>query len=140
MRIGRLFAVSMFSVTALAVVIGAQVLIPQYLTFAGKTEAIKAVEAYGAVLAGGQKMGGYRAPYVTPLFQDGAASPAQLDAIAKAAQLGDAAFAKARTAVSALSDGTAIVDGLNRAAAKLGEVRAATDRAVVAPMSGRDAA
>ena len=41
MRIGRLFAVSMLSVTVLAVVLGAGVLVPQYRTFASKSEAIK---------------------------------------------------------------------------------------------------
>ena len=51
MRIGRLFAISMLSVTALAVILGAEVLVPQYHTVASKTEAIKAVEAFGAVLA-----------------------------------------------------------------------------------------
>ena len=105
MRIGRLFAVSMLSVTVLAVVLGAGVLVPQYRTFASKSEAIKAVEAYGAVLAVGQQVAGYRAPYVGPLFQEGAATPAQLEAAAKAVQSADAAFAKARTAVGALSDG-----------------------------------
>ena len=59
MRIGRLFAVSMLSVTVLAVVLGAGVLVPQYRTFASKTEAIKAVEAYGTVLAVGQQVAGY---------------------------------------------------------------------------------
>ena len=140
MRIGRLFAVSMLSVTILAVILGAQVLVPQYRTFASKTEAIKAVEAYGTVLAVGQQVAGYRAPYVGPLFQEGAATPAQLDAIAKAVQAADAAFAKARTAVGALSDSASIVQGLNQAAAKLTEVRAATDRAMALPMSARDAA
>ena len=105
MRIGRLFAVSMLSVTVLAVILGAGVLVPQYRTFAGKSEAIKAVEAYGTVLAVGQQVAGYRAPYVGPLFQEGAATQAQLDAAAKAVQAADAAFAKARTAVGALSDG-----------------------------------
>ena len=79
MRIGRLFAVSMLSVTVLAVVLGAGVLVPQYRTFASKTEAIKAVEAYGTVLAVGQQVAGYRAPYVGPLFQEGAATQAQLE-------------------------------------------------------------
>jgi methyl-accepting chemotaxis protein len=140
MRIGRLFAVSMLSVTVLAVILGAGVLVPQYRTFASKSEAIKAVEAYGAVLVVGQNIAGQRAPYVTPLFQDGAATPAQLDAIAKAAQLAEAAFANARTAVKALNDGATIVEGLNQAATKLADVRAATDRALIAPMSARDAA
>jgi methyl-accepting chemotaxis protein len=140
MRIGRLFAVSMLSVTALAVVLGAGVLVPQYRTFASKTEAIRAVEAYGAVLAIGQHVTGLRAPYIKPLFQEGAATPAQLDAVAKAAELSDAAFANARAAVSTLNDGAAVADGLSKAAAKLAEVRAATDRALAAPMSARDAA
>jgi methyl-accepting chemotaxis protein len=140
MRIGRLFAISMLSVTALAVILGAEVLVPQYHTVASKTEAIKAVEAFGAVLAVGQQIAGQRAPYVTPLFQDGAATQAQLDAVAKAGKLADAAFANARTAVNALSDGATIVAGLNQVAAKLGDVRAATDRALAAPMGARDAA
>src|SRR5947207_2537693 len=140
MRIGRLFAVSMLSVTALVVVLGAEVLVPQYRTVADKSEALKAVEAYGAVLAVGQQIAGYRAPYVTPLFQDGAATAAQLSAIAKAVASADAAFASARTVVGALSDGAAIVEGLNRSAAKLADVRAATDRTLTAPMSARDTA
>src|SRR3954466_6053190 len=123
MRIGRLFAVSMLSVTVLAVVLGAGVLVPQYRTFASKTEAIKAVEAYGTVLAVGQQVAGYRAPYVGPLFQESAATPAQKATAAKAVQAADAAFAKARTAAGKLSDGAAIVHGLNPAAAKLAEVR-----------------
>jgi methyl-accepting chemotaxis protein len=139
MRIGRLFAVSMLSVTALAVILGAEILVPQYRTFASKTEAIKAVDAFGAVLAVGQQVAGHRAPYLSPLFKDGTATPAQLDAIAKAVQLSDTAFANARTAVGALSEGAAIVDGLNQAATKLSDIRAATDRALVVPMSARDA-
>jgi methyl-accepting chemotaxis protein len=140
MRIGRLFAVSMLSVTVLAVVLSAGVLVPQYRTFASKTEAIKAVEAYGTVLAVGQQVAGYRAPYVGPLFQEGAATQAQLEVAAKAVQTADAAFAKARTAVGALSDGAVIVQGLNQAAAKLAEVRTASDRAMGLPMSARDQA
>jgi methyl-accepting chemotaxis protein len=140
MRIGRLFAVSMLSVTVLAVILGAGVLVPQYRTFAGKSEAIKAVEAYGTVLAVGQHVAGYRAPYVGPLFQEAAATPAQMEIAAKAVQAADAAFAKARTAVGALSDGAVIVQGLNQAAAKLAEVRTASDRAMALPMSARDPA
>jgi methyl-accepting chemotaxis protein len=139
MRIGRLFAASMLSVTVLAVILGAAVLVPQYRTFASKTEAIATVQAYGAVLAVGQQVAGYRAPYVAPLFQDGAATPAQLEAAAKAVQAAETAFANARTAVSALDDGAAIVQGLNQAAAMLADVRAATDRALTVPMSARDA-
>ena len=140
MRIGRLFAVSMLSVTVLAVMLGAGVLVPQYRTFASKTEAIRAVEAFSAVLAVGQQIAGQRAPYVGPLFQDGAATPAQLEVITKAVQMADAAFANARTAVLAVGDGATLVAGLNQAATKLSDVRAATDRALTAPMSGRDAA
>ncbi|SHK10479.1 Methyl-accepting chemotaxis protein [Bradyrhizobium lablabi] len=140
MRIGRLFAVSMLSVTALAVILGAEVLVPQYRTYASKTEAIKAVEAFGAVLAVGQQIAGHRAPYLSPLFKEGVATPPQLEAIAKAVHQADAAFASARTAVSALSDSAAIVEGLNQSAAKLADVRAATDRALAVPMSARDAA
>jgi methyl-accepting chemotaxis protein len=140
MRIGRLFAVSMLSVTVLAVILGAGVLVPQYRTFASKSEAIKAVEAYGTVLAVGQQVAGYRAPYVGPLFQEAAATPAQMEIAAKAVQAADAAFAKARTAVGALSDGAVIVQGLNQAAAKLAEVRTASDRAMGLPMSARDQA
>jgi methyl-accepting chemotaxis protein len=140
MRIGRLFAVSMFSVTALAVILGAGVLVPQYNTFASKTEAIKAVEAYGSVLAVGQHVANHRAPYLSPLLQDEAATPAQLEAIANAVHLADAAFTNARTVVGALSDSSAIVEGLNQAATRLGDIHAATDRALVVPMSGRDSA
>jgi len=70
MRIGRLFAVSMLSVTALAVILGAEVLIPQARTVADKSEAIKSVEAFGAVLAIGQQVAGNRAPYISPLFNE----------------------------------------------------------------------
>ena len=140
MQIGRLFALSMLSVTVLTVVLGAGVLVPQYRTFAGKSEAIKTVEAYGAVLAVGQQVAGYRAPYVGPLFKEEAATPAQLEVVAKAVQAADAAFAKARTVVGALNDGAAIVQGLNQASAKLNEVRVASDRALTVPMSARDPA
>ena len=130
----------MFSVTALAVILGGGVLVPQYNTFASKTEAIRTVEAFGAVLAVGQQVAGYRAPYLNALFQDGAATPAQLEAIAKAVRQGDAAFANARTSVSALSDSAAIIEGLNRAATRLGDIRAATDRVLAVPANARDAA
>jgi len=129
----------MLSVTALAAVLGAGIVVPQYRTVASKSQAIKAVDAYGAVLAVGQQVAGHRAPYLSPLFQDGAATPAQLEAIAKAVHLADAAFANARTVVGALSDSAAIVEGLNQAATKLGDIRAATDRALGVPLSARDA-
>src|SRR5271167_2900088 len=115
MRIGRLFAASMLSVTALAVILSAEVLVPQTRTFLSKSEAIKDVEAFGAVLSVSQQVVGYRAPYLTPLFQDAPATPAQLDAIAKAVQGADAAFAKAKAIVGALDDGAMILDGLNQA-------------------------
>jgi len=140
MQISRLFAVSMLSVTALAMVLGAGVLVPQYRTVRGKSEAIKAVEAFGAVLTAGERTVGYRAPYIGALYQDGAATQAQLDAVAKVTQLAEAAFAKALTTVSALDDSAAIVAGLNQAVTKLAEIRTAADRALSVPLSGRDAA
>jgi methyl-accepting chemotaxis protein len=130
----------MLSVTVLAVVLGAGVLVPQYRTFASKSEAIKAVEAYGTVLAVGQQVAGYRAPYIGPLGQETAATPAQTETAAKAVQAADAAFAKARAAVGALDDGAVIVQGLNQAAAKLADVTAASNRAMALPMSARDPA
>ena len=107
MRIGRLFAVSMLSVTVLAVILGAGVLVPQYRTFAGKSEAIKTVEAYGAVLAVGQQVAGYRAPFVGPLFQEGGRDACADGGLPRRpAQVADAAFAKARRmVVGALNDG-----------------------------------
>jgi hypothetical protein len=78
MRIGRLFTVSMLSVTVLAVLLGAGVLVPQYRTFASKSEAIKAVDAYSAVLAVGQQIASHRAPYLSALAQEGPATSAQL--------------------------------------------------------------
>jgi methyl-accepting chemotaxis protein len=140
MRIGRLFAASMLSVTALAVIIGGEVLVPQTRTFLSKAEAIKDVEAFGAVLAVSQQVVGYRAPYLTPLFQEAAATPAQLESIAKAVQSADAAFAKAKAVVSALDDNAMIIEGLNQAAAKLADVRVQSDRAIALPMSARDQA
>src|SRR5258708_27080797 len=97
MRVGRLFAVSMLSVTVLAAVLGAGIVVPQYRTFASKSQAIKAVEAYGAVLAVGQQGAGHRAPYLSPLFQAGAPTPAQPEAIAKAGHPAESAFANAPT-------------------------------------------
>jgi len=42
--------------------------------------------------------------------------------------------------VGALSDSAEIVQGLNQAMTRLGDIHAATDRALVVPMSGRDSA
>jgi methyl-accepting chemotaxis protein len=139
MQIGRLFSLSMLSVTGLAVLLGAEVLVSQYRIVASKSEAIKTVGAYGAVLAVGQQIAGQRAPYLGALFQDGAATAAQLEPIAKAGQQLDAAFATARTAVGVLSESAVIVEGINQAATKLGNIRTATDRALGVPMSARDA-
>ncbi|MBV8923905.1 MAG: HAMP domain-containing protein [Bradyrhizobium sp.] len=140
MRIGRLFAASMLSVTALAVILGAEVLVPQARSYADKTEAIRAVKAFGAVLAVGQQVAAHRAPYLTPLFQDAAATPAQLEAVAKAVQATDAAIADARAAVGGLSDRETILAGLNQAAAKLVDLRNASDRALAVPSGARDPA
>src|ERR1700745_2724670 len=115
MRIGRLFTVSMLSVTALAAILGGEVLVPETRTSLSKTEAIKYVEAFGAVLAVSQQVVGHRAPYLVPLQQDSPATPAQLESIAKAVQAADAAFAKAKALVAALDDSAAILDDLNRA-------------------------
>src|SRR5712691_4230796 len=125
MRIQRLFALSMLSVTVLTVTLGTEVLIPQIHTFADRTEAIKTVEAFGAVLAVDQQVAGLRAPYVGPLIQAGAATPVQIEAIAKFGQSTDAAFASARALVGNLEDGAASLEGLDKAAAKLADVRAA---------------
>jgi methyl-accepting chemotaxis protein len=138
MRIGRLFAVSMLSVTALAVVLGAEVLIPQYRTVVSKGEAIKAVEAFRTVLVVSQLIAGQRAPYLSPLFQEGAATPAQLEAVTKAKQATDAAFGNARKAVAVLSDGAVLTEGLNQAATILSDISSAADGALTLPMSGRD--
>ena len=140
MRIGRLFAVSMLSVTALAIILGTEVLVPQYRTVVSRTEAIKAVDAFGAVLVVSQHIAAHRAPYVTPLFQEGTATPAQLDAIKQSAQASDTAFENARKVIGALSDDASMIDGLNQAAASLAELRSSTDRVLSAAMSGRDGA
>ena len=140
MQIGRLFAASMLSVTALAVIIGGEVLVPQTRTFLAKSEAIKDVDAFGAVLAFSQQVVGFRAPYLTPLYQDAPATRAQLEAIAKAGQAAHGALAKARTLVGALDGGAAILDGLNQAGARLADLRSQTDRAISGPMNARDQA
>ncbi|MDU1672230.1 MAG: methyl-accepting chemotaxis protein, partial [Bradyrhizobium sp.] len=74
MKIGRLFAISMLSVTALAILPAAQVVIEQVRAVNDKAEAIKTVEAFGAVLLFAQDVVGHRAPYITPIFQEGPAS------------------------------------------------------------------
>ena len=140
MRIGRLFAASMLSVTALAVVLGAEVLVPQTRTFLSKSEAIKDVEAFGAVLAASQQVASHRAPYLSPLFQDAPATPAQLETIAKVTKAADAAFAKAKAVIGTLDDSAVLVGDLDQAAAKLADLRARSDHAIGVPMSARDRA
>src|SRR3954467_5773280 len=115
MRIGRLFAISMLSVTALAVALGAEVLIPQARTVSSKTEAINAVEAFSAVLGIGQQLAALRAPYVVPLLQDTNATAAQLEAIAKTSQLTEAAFARAREIVGKLNDSESSLEAIVKA-------------------------
>src|SRR6201984_1452197 len=140
MRIGRLFAVSMLSVTALAVLLGAPVLIAPYRPVGSKGEAIKAAQAVQTARVVSQLIAGQRAPYLSPLFQDAAATSAQLDAVTKAKQATDAAFENARKAVGVLSEGAALTEGLNQAATVLADVSSAADRALTLPMSGRDSA
>src|SRR5581483_11271264 len=140
MRIGRLFAASMLSVTALAVIIGGEVLVPQTRTLLAKSEAIKDVEAFGAVLAASQQVASYRAPYLSPLFQEGPATPAQLETIAKVTKAADAAFAKAKVLIGTLDDSSVLMADLDQAAAKLADLRARSDHAIAVPMSARDRA
>ena len=138
MRIGRLFSISMLSVTALAVVLGAEVLVPQYHTVTSKAEAMRAVDAFGAVLAVSQQIAGHRAPLLGPLYQEEPAKPAQLDAIKKATDASDAAFEKAKRVVGALNDGASMIPVLNQVAASLADIRSGADRAMMVPMSARD--
>ncbi|MFN5687743.1 methyl-accepting chemotaxis protein, partial [Bradyrhizobium sp.] len=64
--------------------------------------------------------------------------PAQLEAIARSGQQADAAFAKARNAIEAISDSQPIIDGLAKGMARLNDVRSIVDRAVQVPLSSRD--
>jgi methyl-accepting chemotaxis protein len=130
----------MLSVTACAVVLGAEVLVPQARAIADKSEAIKAVEAFSAVLAIGQQLAALRAPYVVPLLQDASATSAQFEAAAKASQLADAAFAKAQTVVSRLNDSEQILEVVRQAAARIAEVRAEMDRELTMSLGERDMA
>ncbi|WP_316202068.1 MULTISPECIES: hypothetical protein [unclassified Bradyrhizobium] len=47
MRVGQLFSASMLSVTALACVLGGEVLVSHYRAYASRTEAIKSVDKAG---------------------------------------------------------------------------------------------
>ncbi|MGJ4999505.1 methyl-accepting chemotaxis protein [Bradyrhizobium sp. HKCCYLS3077] len=138
MKIGRLFAVSMLSVTALALVPAAQNVFGQYRTYVDRNEAIRSVEAFGAVLSYGQHVVGHRAPYITPLFQEAPATEPQLAAIAKIRQLGDTSFEKAKAALGELAESRSITDSFAQAGSKLNDIRAATDPILTRPLSGRD--
>lgn len=139
MQITRLFAVSMLSVAAFAVVLGAESLIPQANTFRSKTEAIKSVEAFGVVLITAQQVAALRAPYVGALFEEAAATPNQIEAIAKAWKALETALANTRAPVEALDDSKVFLAGLDQATERLAKIRATTDRAVAVPMNQRDA-
>ncbi|MBH5401066.1 methyl-accepting chemotaxis protein [Bradyrhizobium sp. CNPSo 4010] len=130
----------MLAVTVFAVILGAEVLIPQTRIYADRSEAIKAVGAFGAILVVSQHVAGYRAPYISPIFQENPATPAQLEACAKASKASDAAFENARRFVLALDDNASIAADLDRAARLLNETRAAADRAMSVPLSARDGA
>jgi methyl-accepting chemotaxis protein len=138
MRIGKLFALSMLTVTVFAVILGAEVLIPQTRIFANRSDAIKTVDAFGATLLASQHVASLRAPYIGPIFQEGAATQAQLEAAAKAAKTAEAGFEAARRAVTMLDDGGAIAENLDRATRRLKEITTAADRAMSVPLAARD--
>ncbi|MBR0691083.1 HAMP domain-containing protein [Bradyrhizobium manausense] len=138
MRIGKLFALSMLTVTVFAVVLGAEVLIPQARIFTNRSDAIKTVDAFGAMLMVSQQVAGLRAPYIGPIFQETAATQAQIDAAAKAAKAAETAFDGARRAILVLDDGAAMAEKLDRAARRLREVNTAADRAMSVPLAARD--
>ncbi|MGW1419178.1 methyl-accepting chemotaxis protein [Bradyrhizobium manausense] len=138
MRIGKLFALSMLTVTVFAVVLGAEVLIPQARIFTNRSDAIKTVDAFGAMLMVSQQVAGLRAPYIGPIFQETAATQAQIDAATKAAKAAETAFDGARRAILVLDDGAAMAEKLDRAAQRLKEVNTAADRAMSVPLAARD--
>ncbi|MCP3370105.1 methyl-accepting chemotaxis protein [Bradyrhizobium cajani] len=140
MRIGKLFALSMLTVTVFAVILGAEVLVPQTRIFTNRSDAIKTVDAFAATLMVSQQVAGFRAPYIGPIFQEGAATQAQIDTAAKAAKAAESAFEGARRAILVLDDGAAMVDNLDRAARRLKEIYTAADRAMGVPLAARDSA
>ncbi|MGY3032900.1 methyl-accepting chemotaxis protein [Bradyrhizobium sp. USDA 4354] len=140
MRIGKLFALSMLTVTVFAVILGAEVLIPQTRIFTNRSDAIKTVDAFGATLMASQHVASLRAPYIGPIFQEGAATQAQLEAAAKATKAAEVGFDTARRAIMALDDGGAIAENLDRAARRLKEITAAADRAMSLALAARDSA
>ncbi|PDT83648.1 methyl-accepting chemotaxis protein [Bradyrhizobium sp. Y36] len=140
MRIGKLFALSMLTVTVFAVILGAEVLIPQARIFTNRSDAIKTVDAFGAMLTVSQHVAGLRAPYISPIFQEGVATQAQNEAAGKAAKAADAGFEAARRAIMVLDDGAAMIETLDRAARRLKDVTTAADRAMSVPLAARDSA
>ncbi|MVT53697.1 HAMP domain-containing protein [Bradyrhizobium yuanmingense] len=140
MRIGKLFALSMLTVTVFAVILGAEVLIPQTRIFTNRSDAIKTVEAFGATLMASQHVASLRAPYIGPIFQEGAATQAQLEVAAKAAKTAEEGFEAARRAVMVLDGGGAIAENLDRAARRLKEITTAAGRAMSVPLAERDGA
>ncbi|WP_439372721.1 methyl-accepting chemotaxis protein [Bradyrhizobium sp. DASA03120] len=138
MRIGKLFALSMLTVTVFAVILGAEVLIPQTRIFTNRSDAIRTVDAFGATLMISQQVASLRAPYIGPIFQEGAATQAQIDAAAKAAKAADAAFERARPSFLALDDAGPMIEKLDRTARRLKEVTTAADRAMTVPLAQRD--
>src|SRR3569832_1617374 len=119
MRIGKLFALSMLTVTVFAVILGAEVLIPQTRIFTNRSDAIKTVDAFGAMLMVSQQVAGLRAPYIGPIFQETAATQAQIDVAAKAAKAAETAFENARHVIMTLDDGAAMAEHLERTARRL---------------------
>ncbi|MBR0965826.1 HAMP domain-containing protein [Bradyrhizobium diazoefficiens] len=140
MKIGRLFAISMLSVTALAVIPAAQVVVEQFRAVNDKAEAIRTVEAFGTVLLFAQDVVGHRAPYISPLFQAPPATPAQLESVRKIKQASEATFTKARAQVATVADSGAIAASLERAASKLADIHTAVDPTLVKPLGERDQA
>jgi methyl-accepting chemotaxis protein len=140
MRIGKLFALSMLTVTVFAVILGAEVLIPQTRIFTDRSDAIRRVDAFSAILMISQQVAGLRAPYISPIFQEGAATQAQTDVATKAAKAAEASFESARRALLVLDDGAAMAESLDRSARRLKEITTAADRAMSVPLAARDSA
>jgi methyl-accepting chemotaxis protein len=140
MRVGKLFALSMLTVTVFAVILGAEVLIPQTRIFTNRSDAIKTVDAFGAMLTVSQHVAGLRAPYISPIFQEGVATQPQSEAAGKAAKAADAGFEAARRALMALDDGAAMIEILDRTARRLKDITTGADRAMSVPLAARDSA
>jgi methyl-accepting chemotaxis protein len=140
MKIGRLFAISMLSVTALTLVPTGQLVVGQVRTLIDRGEAIKSVDAFGALLKFSQQVVGHRAPYITPLFQETPATPPQQAGIARIKQASETALGNAKTVIAELSGGDAMSAELARAGGKLAELRGIADTAVAKPLKDRDAA